>query len=124
VHDTAENALLPEMTVDAVHAETPPVGLDELRMLPPSSTATHIDAELHDKPAILWPESIVAGVVHSGLAPVGLVEAMTEPLVPEEVWFSNATHSVIDGHETPCAAVETAVDFQSVATVVVGLVVA
>ena len=123
-HETAENALLPPITVDAFHAAAPPVGSVVVSVLPPESTATHSEGELHDSPAIVWPGSIVAGAVHPGLAPVGLVDAITEALVPEEVWFSNATHSVGDGHETPWTALETAVDFQSVATVVVGSMVA
>jgi hypothetical protein len=122
--DTAENALLPPTTVDAVHAGPPPAGSVEVRTFPPLSTATHSDTDLHDRPEIVWPSSMVAGVVHPGLAAVGLADASTEALVPEEVWSSNATHSFVEGHDTPETGLETAVDFQSVATVVVGSVVA
>jgi hypothetical protein len=76
-----------------LHAAAPPVGFSDVTTLPPSSPATHTEADGHDTLTRLLPFSWDSGVtVHAGAPPVGSVEAATND-------SPTATHKLGDAQE-------------------------
>jgi hypothetical protein len=111
-------------TAAEVHADAPPDGLVEVSTLPALSAATHSVFVLHVSPKISFPESTATGIVHPGLAPAGSLAVITDVDATANDGFSIPTQYVVDGHEIAASGPATDVDVQSVATVVVGFVVA
>ena len=83
----------PGTTVGRLQALAPAVGSVEVRMLPASSPATHIETDAQET---VWSECArSAGTfIHALLPPVGLVEVKMLSST------STATHSDTDGQET------------------------
>jgi hypothetical protein len=106
-----------------LHEDASPAGFVAVSTLPDLSAATHSVAELQASPKISS-ESIPPCVVHPGLDPVGSLDVIVDVDATANDGFSTPTHSVLDGHEIAASGPATDVDFQSVATVVVGFVVA
>ena len=85
-------------------APRPPVGLVDVITLKLASTVTHNDADAHDtrfRPKHPLPgeqsvdEPSTSAVRHADVPPVGFVDVSTFPRA------STATHSDLDGHDTP-----------------------
>jgi hypothetical protein len=107
-----------------LHEDASLAGFVAVSTLPELSAATHSVAELQASPKISFPGSIPACVVHPGPDPVGSLEVIIDVDATANDGFSIPTHNVLVGHEIAASGPATDVDFQSVATVVVGFVVA